>query len=700
MVFDERGNLEETPSSSAWLIHQSPALSIECVEGLGLTFVARQDIAAGELLVCERPSLMASSLRQLPRELRSKFKEGAEELASEDLMLSLDDLLIVHAFACSDEETRVRALSECCGAEVCEDTHEIVLGAKKAAQWCKANDPACANLDVADMERIVCIFALNSFGMLADGASNGATSLFVRGAKFTHRCLLPSAVFHGQDGTLCFRATRPISAGEIPTISYLGQKALCGTARRRRLLQESKGFTCACADCCEPDSYRLLPCPHCCGERLASTGLLSANSVERLATAIAAFDPFRNDYDDDDNDGDVRRAPASFIESSICTKVEYERWLLDQGGDAASPHRAKADARLPRTENNHRLPVLRRHLSDARTPDVQQQQQQQPEKEASSGIWKCDACGSSISDADVDVACTSPPAGDKSWMSAAVVGASGGAGGASPFLGESSRDGHWALRMPPGGLFRWESSVEESVHNLLSLVQEEPLTRASSGTADGAVADAGAARALASLRRLPALLGGVIAILGPAHGSVHQLLEMQLDHWLEIAMTAAQGAQEEMRREGEHMDASRRAQAEASLLDTIRDEASCFGFSSSRELLDAIWERTELLWRLRAIRGHEELWELVHEVVELLEAWGMKDAIFGIGEAAEADGKDEGWSAPGAQARTPTREAMGRLGRARRMVATMQRRAALEYGEGSDDAKDLQELLARLALSE
>ena len=57
---------------------------------------------------------------------------------------------------------------------------------------------------------------------LADGKTGGATSLYLLGSKFSHRCINPTAVFHGQDGTLAFRALRAAEAGEGLTISYLG----------------------------------------------------------------------------------------------------------------------------------------------------------------------------------------------------------------------------------------------------------------------------------------------------------------------------------------------------------------------------------------------------------------------------------------------------------------------------------------------
>eukprot|EP00966_Prymnesium_polylepis_P232644 5380542-Prymnesium_polylepis.1 len=116
-------------------------------------------------------------------------------------------------------------------------------------------------MEADDLVRLLIAFALNAFGMLADGKTGGATSLYLLGSKFSHRCLNPSFVFHGQDGTLAFRAIRAAAPGEVLTISYLGPWGRCSAPARRRNLFESKGFACLCADCLAPDLLRCLPCP-------------------------------------------------------------------------------------------------------------------------------------------------------------------------------------------------------------------------------------------------------------------------------------------------------------------------------------------------------------------------------------------------------------------------------------------------------
>ena len=78
-------------------------------------------------------------------------------------------MLLMHAFARAPEDVRETALRGFCGAEACcSASHPILQSAAQAAAWAKAHDPACAPLGIADLERIMCIVALNAFGLLAD----------------------------------------------------------------------------------------------------------------------------------------------------------------------------------------------------------------------------------------------------------------------------------------------------------------------------------------------------------------------------------------------------------------------------------------------------------------------------------------------------------------------------------------------------
>ena len=254
-------------------------LTVSAVPGLGLAYVACHQIEAGQLLLREEPTLVATAIEDVEADLAAAFEEGAE-----DGEVELDDCLALHAFARAEQWRRNSLLVECCGAEVCDKGHAIVASAIRTAQWCYERDPECAALPITTLERALCAFSLNSFGDLADGITGGAASLYVRATKFTHRCLRPSVTFYTHGEALCFRTTQAVATGEVLTINYLGDAAHCGTPRRRQLLYKSKAFLCCCEDCvAKPDLNRRLPCPRChAPSRNPATGLLP--SVPRPGT--------------------------------------------------------------------------------------------------------------------------------------------------------------------------------------------------------------------------------------------------------------------------------------------------------------------------------------------------------------------------------------------------------------------------------
>lgn len=71
---------------------------------------------------------------------------------------------------------------------------------------------------------------------------------------------------HHQSMTARPRALRPIRAGEVVSMSYLGLPMVLGSAVvRKQLLSIQKNFDCACARCSSQDEVRLLPSPCCKG---------------------------------------------------------------------------------------------------------------------------------------------------------------------------------------------------------------------------------------------------------------------------------------------------------------------------------------------------------------------------------------------------------------------------------------------------
>ena len=558
----------------------SDALALRNIIGLGETYVANRPIAAGELLLREAPTLIASPLQTLDQETRATYEAGASEL-----MLELDDLLIVHAFARAGAATRTAALAHCCGAEVCPEDHELIVSAKATAIWCKANDAECAALALGDLEQVVMIFALNAFGRLADGLTNGATSLYCRSAKFTHRCVKPSVVFHGQDGTLNFRATRAIASGEIPTISYLGAAAHASAPRRRRLLYQSKAFMCTCDDCiAQPDLYRQLPCPRCGPPREPASGLLPSHGV-RCAEASA-------------QDGTLAWSAPPLISRHPLQVSAHG--IVSAPSIGTPPESAAGRLAHPQASED----------SLHATPSG--------ETFSLEGVWRCPKCMAELSDDNVAVACAPPQAGTRAWP----------------------------LQLPPGTLLDWERALEEAVHNM-SRLQQESLSPPCASTRAGPRAYTGAVAA--TLQRLPTLIEAVDAVVGPAHWTSQALHEMQLDHWLEIAAlhqpratrtrasapttsnTAPDSAADPL--PPAEIEATAALRAERRLRAALELEAGT-RFSSTHAFMQAVWASTSRLWALRLERGIDELWDSVAEALQTLEAWGSLRALLG-GDSAQ-----------------------------------------------------------------
>ena len=162
----------ETPSlqtsSDSWALIDHPSL--------GRTFRATTTIAAGDILLAEKPALLATPLRSLSKAQRAAFKAAAED---EDH--DLEDLLVAHAFAHAGAEKQKLVLAGACGDEVVADPeHPLLLSARRAATCAAALDEACAQA-IDGVYRCLCIFALNGFGYLADGLTGGGIALYLTG---------------------------------------------------------------------------------------------------------------------------------------------------------------------------------------------------------------------------------------------------------------------------------------------------------------------------------------------------------------------------------------------------------------------------------------------------------------------------------------------------------------------------------------
>ncbi|KAL1521413.1 hypothetical protein AB1Y20_021077 [Prymnesium parvum] len=605
---------------------RAEALALREVPTLGSTLVARRPLPAGALLFREAPLLSASPLRAIAPPLRATYQQGAAQLG-----LHLDDLLVAHAAARAAASVRAAALAAFCSVEACGASHPLARSAALTAEWCVAHDAEWARVGMAreQLERLLVACALNAFGYLADGRTGGATSLYLLGSKFTHRCIDPAAVFHGQEGMLAFRTIRPVEEGEVLTISYLGPWGRASAPARRRLLYESKGFACLCADCLAADRLRLLPCPSCAPRD--EHGLLTAPAHAHVVRVPLSHDPATVEIAAEaEGKGEGKGMGEAEAEGKGMAEAEAE---AEGKGEGKGMAEAEAEA-----EGGGALAAVGRPPRGVR------------------GIWRCEACATHFEDRELDVACTPP-------------------------------EGAWPLSLPPGGLLAWEAALEEAAHNLMTalLSSEE-------------------APPHPSLRRMAALLAAVRRVVGGVHWVTVALVELQLDHWLELAVAHAPGE---------------RREAEAALLGRMRGEAAVdfdrwarrpslrashvlhgsprLGYARSLpHLFDSIWQSTMVVVQHQRAVG-TELWATLPELILALQAWG--DAYTRDFLAAPAwPAEDEAMRSVPGDLRFPLcigRSFQDGSTRGEVLSALLEdtlQQTRIEYGSDSDDAADIAKL--------
>ncbi|ORX43204.1 hypothetical protein DM01DRAFT_1340835 [Hesseltinella vesiculosa] len=117
-------------------------------------------------------------------------------------------------------------------------------------------------------------------------------ALMTWGSKFTHSCS-PNLLLHfdNASNTMTFTVTRPVTAGEVLTFSYLPENddlggLICGTTRdRRRKLNQFKFFDCGCDRCNAKDINGRCNCSTCDSDAVTSfNGLSGAWQCDRCGS--------------------------------------------------------------------------------------------------------------------------------------------------------------------------------------------------------------------------------------------------------------------------------------------------------------------------------------------------------------------------------------------------------------------------------
>lgn len=160
----------------------------------------------------------------------------------------------------------------------------------------------------------------------------------------------------------------------------------------------------------------------------------------------------------------------------------------------------------------------------------------------------------------------------------------------------------WPLRLESASLGEWIEHIERATHSLMRAILAPPEVR-----------DGLPQLAHPSLPKLPRMLAAVQSVVGPSHWVTAQLIELQLDHWLQIALEAS--PREATARE-------LRESAEAALCDHMRREAGVV-LKGLDELASGAFYRLEAVARFLQRCHIEQAWEAPFDYLEVLNAWGV-----------------------------------------------------------------------------
>lgn len=208
---------------------------------VGRCLLATEEIARGQVVVCEKPVLVWSTDDEEHR-LCPFFPT---DLVRQFLRLNVAKQSVVWDMCCPSiglqEST---ALYDCASRFLCR--HRSWASSLQAADVCrlamiaKINahrfDPPTAEAKAAETKAV--------------GTAVTLVAIFPVMSKVAHSCA-PNCMYNSTTG--CYVAMRPIAAGEAITFSYFGsQKLLYGNDVRQLCLRQSHAFSCSCVRCASP----------------------------------------------------------------------------------------------------------------------------------------------------------------------------------------------------------------------------------------------------------------------------------------------------------------------------------------------------------------------------------------------------------------------------------------------------------------
>lgn len=242
----------------------------------GRVLLATRDFQVGQIVMTEPPLLVWES-------------DGTH--SGEDILDFLD------AYDSASEETQ-RAVLDCYHPDL-NATSGLVA---KYGAWSRSTVLAARldNMPADLIHKLLMIKVTNAHSysgavssyseqvmQFPGGNPSARVALFNMGSKVNHACV-PNTQYSSKrsDGMCAYTAVRQISAGEMVTFSYLGDKVWqTPTVARRADLLERYGFECHCAHCeagtlSEP--CRRLRCPSCGDGSSAELGIAGDASGEAL----------------------------------------------------------------------------------------------------------------------------------------------------------------------------------------------------------------------------------------------------------------------------------------------------------------------------------------------------------------------------------------------------------------------------------
>lgn len=152
-------------------------------------------------------------------------------------------------------------------------TSTLMLQAAVIAGMCGVTYPRASTLGRETMTKLVGVEMANAHAYYGRealpyseniGGPTGTerSALFAYASKVAHSCS-PNVGYTSKtrDGCLEYKVIRPINAGDMITMSYVGELFSNSTIDRRKKLWGSKCFFCRCPRCMGPDNCRLARCP-------------------------------------------------------------------------------------------------------------------------------------------------------------------------------------------------------------------------------------------------------------------------------------------------------------------------------------------------------------------------------------------------------------------------------------------------------